>query len=322
MLNPHELALFNYAEALLPVVSQEFETMLANRSATDDYSWMPAVCRYNDDNNYNLTVVDHGSMGATPRRQELRSLPLAQFPDAATASVHQEFYGEQAVISADYMYYADGRLMLTTGLQRHIQMFAESALKRERLEVLNLYANAFTIANGYQTWEAKALCDVNHHNVHDPAGFTFTNYDTQALDVGALQTVDASGRYFVGVDGLGKYLTYDTLMIGPKNVTVAQQLLRSINDPATAASNAVNTLAGRYRLVVCPDFQEAIITGSSNWWFLLDSSQHTMNLTYGKRPRIRLVTAENGRDLAYQMEFDLTAYWYGPYGHYGSIGNT
>lgn len=322
MLNPHELGLFNYFNDLLPVVNQEFETGLRNRQATLDYAWMPAVARYVDDPNYRNYWMDHGTMDAAPARQEFKSLPMSQVPDSANTHVEQKFWGHQFVISADYLYYADGRLMLATNLQRHIANFVETTLKRERILIRDVFANAFTTANGYQTWEAKALCDTAHHNIHDPAGPTWTNFDTQALDIAALQTAGAA-RSFIGPDGQGHLLNFDTLILGPGLVDTAAELLRSLQKPG-GPNNDINVLRGRYDTIEIPDFLNGIITGSHLWWFLQDSMQHSITMFYGKRPSIKLVQAENNRDWAYQLEFDCVCDWNpnSPYGMYGSDGTT
>jgi hypothetical protein len=322
MLNPHELGLFNYFNNLLPKVNEEFETGLRNRQATLDYAWMPAIVRYVDDPNFRNYWLDHGTMDAAQARQEFKSLPLSQVPDSANAHVEQKFWGDSFLISADYLYYADGRLLLATNLQRHIASFAEKVLKRERIMIRDLFANAFTTANGYQTWEAKALCDSGHHNIHDPAGATWTNYDTQALDIGALKTASAA-RSFIGPDGQGHLLNFDTLIIPPASLDTAMELLNSIQKPG-GDYNDINVLRGKYNIVEVPDFLDGIITGSHLWWFLQDSMQHSLTMFYGKRPSIKLVQAPNGRDWAYDLEFDCVADWNpnSPYGMYGSIGTT
>ncbi len=321
MLQPHEAALFNYLEKLVPHVVEEFETSYTEVGRMQDYAWMPAVCKYVDDPSYKNTWLDHGTQGPTPRRQELQSLPLGQLPDSVTAEVTQEFYGEQIVVSEDYLYYADRRIQLTTDLRKQLASWARTSLKREREQVFNLFANAFTTANGYQTWEGKALCADDHANQHNASGPTWDNLSDAPFSYSALEAMSQTSSFTVGPDGQGVTFAFDTIITGPALETTVRKVLESLKEPDNVNVNNVNLFRRGWRHVILPDLQDDILAGADDMWFLEDSFQHTLRLFYGKRPSIRLVRAENARDWAYMHEFDLVADWYSPYGFWGSTGD-
>lgn len=185
-------------------------------------------------------------------------------------------------------------------------------------DMFYLYNNAFSSSARTLSPDGVELCGA--HLRADGTAW-FTNKDTQAMDMDAVNSLEAYGGAFVDAQGNHMPLDFNTIVVkkGGAAAREAKKLFGTYGMKATQVSN-VNIYEGEKTIIETP-----MITGT-NVWFSYDSNHPIMMPLYvgiNKSPTMHDPIVEK----SLKVTFPVTAFWKigiknQPINFYGSNGTT
>lgn len=316
MLNPHWKTLYNYLENLTPRLNENLKNSIRDVAATEEFSWMFDLIRFKSKpRQYRGKWINRGEIEPIRSRQEGKATPMIQLPDVTEATMTTALWGDQFPVTDEYLYYADLELELIPRLQTYVEDFAQGIIKRQSLLVQSIYLDAFD-GNIYLGSDNKPLCALGHTFDHGESNLDNAFHLPLSLD--SLIEMRNSRTWIDGA-GIAHLLNYDTLIVGPDKEDEARVILNSQQYP-NDARNAINPWLNRMRLVVVPFLIEDVATGASQYHFMLDSRQHTIEMWTTREPSVRLRGNPANDDVAYERKADFNADWFAARGIVGSTG--
>ena len=315
--NGHDVALYNYLADLVPVVNERLQEGMRRGSLTRRYDWMYRLVSWKDSSGqFRPRWLDSGIMRPLPKRIETQGYQNTEIPSSVSSYVEMEFYGDQLPVTMEYLQYADNKTQLTENLAYWTDQYSLSALLRHRTLIGNMFLDAFA-GSAHTTWEGKALCDEDHS--FQVGGQNYSNVKHSPLSADAIEEVEADMGIWVDANDHAHEIIFDTLVVSKKNQNEAMRISKSLGRVGTDL-NDINVLRGKYDVVVLPDLHDTIVSTASDWWFLMDSTMHTLTMFIGQDAQIRLVGNPQNDDVAYRQSMHCVAGWYGPVGVVGSDG--
>ena len=316
-LNPHWATLYNYLSNLTPQLNKNLELAVRDIGSQKRYSWMFDVCRFESHiGQWKNTWVDAGQIEPIRAREEGKVTPAIQLPDAFTAEMQTALWGDHFPITDEFIFYAQKKLQLIPDIDTYVTKFAEGILKRQADMIANIYLDAFTGAT-YLGSDGKALCASAHTFNHGESALS--NAFVTPLSVASLTEMRDNTRVWVDSDGQPLMMNYDTLIIGPSLEDAAAVIMESRFVPGSG-NNDINPHFGRYNIVTVPWLDELVATGAGAFHFLLDSSQHTIEMHITRDPTIEFLANPYNKDMRYERKADFNADWYASRGIAGSTG--
>jgi hypothetical protein len=184
-------------------------------------------------------------------------------------------------------------------------------------DMFYMYNNAFSSSALTLAPDGVELCGA--HLKADGTAW-FTNYDTQAMDSGAIDSLDAYGGAFVDATGKSMPIDFNTIIVkkGGAAAREAKKLFAFNIQPVTVAT--VNIYYGAKTIIETP-----LIT-NTNYWYAYDSNMPIdMPLYFGivKMPTLHEPMKEKNQS----VNIACTGYWKrginnSPINFFGSIGTT
>lgn len=173
-------------------------------------------------------------------------------------------------------------------------------------------ANGFT-ANGY---DGVSFFNTAHPTVD---GATYSNRTTEALSATALGDAISTMMTVPDDQGTPLGITPDTLLVGPKNLWTASELVESPvvvykgnathNAPST---NYINAFSGKLRLIVSP-----FLTGAfDDYWFLLDTKRAIKAMILQQRSDVPVEFTALEQNSGSESAFMRDRFFYGVRGRY------
>lgn len=170
-------------------------------------------------------------------------------------------------------------------------------------------------------FSANSYDGVSFFNVAHPtaAGATYSNRSTEALGASALADGIAAMMTVPDDQGTPLGIMPDTLLVGPKNLWTATELVESPfvvykgNDDDTAPSTSyLNALNGKLRVVVSP-----FLTGAfDDYWFLLDTKRPIKSMILQQRSDVPVEFTALEQASGSESAFMRDRYFYGVRGRY------
>jgi len=134
---------------------------------------------------------------------------------------------------------------------------------------------AFTTTNNVAP-DGVALCGTH---VYNSTGNTFTNFDTQALSQGALDTLMTYGGTSRVADGKQRPISFDTLVVSEGSEAERWCKRNIIMDFTPNTIGAINIYKGTYKVIVIPYIDDA------RKWFAFDSRKRSpLRVHFNQRP--------------------------------------
>lgn len=314
--NAHWKQLHNYVNDLVPKLNENLVNSLRNKAATKTYDWMTDVCRFVPKiGQYKSSWVNRGSIEPIRQRREAQGLPQIQMPDVTRTELVTSLWGDGFPITEEYMFYADKKLELTPDLEAYTEDFAEGILKRQSMLISDVLLDAFD-GSIYTYSDGKALCAEAHTFLHGDSNLT--NVFHTPFSVEGLREMRGT-RLFTDDQGMPLLMNYDTLLVGVGLEDQAQEIMRTQSVPYSQ-ENTINVDNDRYRIVVVPWLDDTFKAGASEWYFLMDSNQHTIEMHITRNPIIQFREVINGRDMGVERLADFNIGWENPRAIVGSDG--
>lgn len=161
------------------------------------------------------------------------------------------------------------------------QNLGDSAFRKKEKDAADVFNGAFTDSGTTDSGFAKAgadavgLCSTAHpYNPVDST--TQSNEGTSSLTKANVRTVRTAMMKFVDDRGDILNVMPDTILVPPELEDDALEIVRSVLDP-TSANNAVNTQAGRFKVVTWYYLTDA------NAWFMIDGARMKRDLIWYDR---------------------------------------
>lgn len=269
------LSLDSVMDDLLPVGNRLMDEWIDVNADDPDFQWPNQVFKIEKARGWKEEFRSSKGIEKWPEWEENEPTPILEFGKIEKAQVKPTQFKAGFIITETMLEWGLERALdpgspLINDMETFVEQFMLSGWARYPEMAAGVFLNAFSAA-AQPMRDGSALIDTVHVDIPG------SNKITTKLSLQALEELD-NLRLRVDVRGMPRMARWDTIIVGPDNETKLDTILQSTNNPEAGPDgvNAVNTRKGRYKKVVLPWLDNAIQSGASDYFFVLDSRIHNL----------------------------------------------
>lgn len=260
------------------------------------------------------------SLSGTIQLGVLEAPPSSMLQDGYSVTITEDRFGN-AIELPEQTYRRDGgdpTLKVQKYLERQRNALLQDVANKLITDYHLFFNDAFT-GTSLLAPDGQPLCD-SAHAWATPGAATWDNYGTEALDTGAIDTMETYAGGFLDGSGKPMPVSFDTIIV-KKGSTAARTAIKLFASQITPTQiDDVNIYYGQYTIVETP-----YITNPLHWFGLSTKGRfdNPMKLGIGEAPTLREPVRQNNE----AIRTNCTGFWKKgivnmPIAVYGSDGTT
>lgn len=270
---------------------------------------------YETDEFFEIFTSTEGMSGAK-KLSELETPPTMILDEGYSVTITEERFGGAIIVSeTEKRKMRDGTTKVENYLTKERNLLLRKNQQLFLRDVFGMLNNAFSSSADELAPDGIELCGTHLWS----NGNSFVNYDTQALDDDAVDTMVAYGGAFLDPKGIDPMpIDFDTIIVkkGSAAAKMARRLFAEGISPIAVAD--INIYEGEYTIVATPYISNAL-----HWFGRASGEENSVKVGIGEYPTLREPITEVNE----AVRTNCTGFWKKgivnmPFDWYGSIGTT
>lgn len=305
----------NYALQNVKGIKESFDNGV--NTTIEMYMDLGIVDIYNTSEIAEIFTSTEGLSG-TKQLSTLETPPSSALEDGFSVTITENRYGNSIELPEEVYRRAQGdhSTKVPDFLVRQRTKLLED-VKYKLVTDIHLFLNDAISGTFLLGPDGQPLLD-NAHTWNTAGAATFDNLDTQALDTGAIETLESYAGAFTGPDGKQRPIHFDTIIVkkGSAAANEAKRLFAMHITPT--AIDDIKIYDGMYKIIETP-----YITDGLQWFAYASGMENPLKLGIGEAPTLRDPTVQNNE----AIRVNCTGFWKKgivnvPMAWYGSNGTT